>query len=215
MKNFYLLLFCFFSLAFKAQKDKINFEEIKTNVQDSTSKYFYERIVFRFQYDPTLLDSLEMKHLYYGKFYSKYKRDGFNFDKFDFVKNFRSRDSEENIKKADQLLYKDPTDLEVLAIVLQVFSKENSDNREFGLRAMQLRRLLETILKSGSGEDENSAFTVMSVSDEFVLAGFLKINLHTFKRASKMTKDATFDRWKDGKKMLIFRIMKDESLAKD
>jgi hypothetical protein len=58
-------------------------------------------------------------------------------------------------------------------------------------------------------DDQNLAFTVMSIPDEYVLAGFLKIDLNTYKRASKMTDDATFDKWKNGNKYLIFKVIKD------
>lgn len=209
MKLFYFFFFLLVSSSAFSQKSNINFDEIKNEVQDSGSKYFYERLVFRFRYDPTVLDSLEMKHLYYGKFYTNYKGDPLSKEKSNFVKNFKQNNPTENIKIANDLLYKDPTDLEVLAIMLQVFTNQNEDSEEFGFRAMQLRRLIETILKSGSSEEQNLAFTVMSVPDEYVLAGFLKINLQNYKRDSKMTKDATFDRWKDGKKYLIFKVMHD------
>jgi hypothetical protein len=209
MKFLYILFFFYFSSCLYGQKSNINFDEIKTQVKDSSSKYFYERLVFRFRYNPTMLDSLEMKHLYYGKFYTKYKSNPINLDKVDFLKNFKSTDDAVNLKIGNELLYKDPTDLEILAIMLQVYSKGKDDSEEFGLRAMQLRKLLETILKSGSMEDQNLAFTVMSIPDEYVLAGFLKIDLNTYKRASKMTDDATFDKWKNGNKYLIFKVIKD------
>ncbi|MGS0747537.1 hypothetical protein [Halpernia sp. GG3] len=72
-----------------------------------------------------------------------------------------------------------------------------------------MRKLIETILKSGSTEDQTLAFTVMSISDEYVLAGFLKIDLNSYKRASEMSDDANFDQWRDGKKYLIFKVMND------
>ncbi|SFH83580.1 DUF4919 domain-containing protein [Halpernia frigidisoli] len=212
MKNFYIFLFfLIFSNSF-AQKSTINFDDIKTNVNDSASKYFYDRLVYRFQYDPTMLDSLEMKHLYYGKFYSKYKSAPLNVDKLNFVKSFKKASLTENVKAADALLFKDPTDLEVLAILLQVYSRESEEAADFGLRAMQLKLLIETILKSGTNDNENLEFTVMSIPDEYVLAGFLKVNLQTYRRSSKMAEDATYDRWKDGKKQLIFKVMQDNEL---
>ena len=203
------LIFLLFSASFSAQKNNINFGEIKTKVKDSSSKYFYERLVYRFRYNPSMLDSLEMKHLYYGKFNSQYKSNPFNFEKVNFIKNFKTADAAANLIIGNGLLYKDPTDLEVLAIMLQIYSKGKDDNEDFGLRAMQLRRLLETILKSGSLAEKNLAFTVMSVPDEYVLAGFLKINLNNYKRESKLESDATFDRWKYGKSYLVFKVMED------
>ncbi|MGS0747536.1 DUF4919 domain-containing protein [Halpernia sp. GG3] len=133
MKVFHFLFFCLIFSATSAQKSNLNFKEIKTSLQDPNSKYFYERLVFRFRYDPTMLDSLEMKHLYYGKFYSKYKSGSLNMDKINFVKNFKSKEAAENIKIANNLLFKDPTDLEVLAILLQVYTNQNEDTVDFGL----------------------------------------------------------------------------------
>lgn len=206
MKHLYIIILSlFFSFSY-AQKSKINFDDIKKNVQDSTSKYYFERLVYRFQYDPSILDSSEIKHLYYGKYFSKNKPNQFSKEKLEFIDEFHKK-SPEVITIANTLLFKDPTDMEVLAVLLQIYSKQTEDSEDFGLRAMQLRRLLENILRTSSQEEDTNYFTVMSVPDEYVLAGFLKINLQNYKRSSKMTKDAVLDQWKNGRKKVTFRVM--------
>ena len=206
MKYLYILILPLFFSISHAQKSKINFGEIKKEVQDSTSKYFYERLVYRFQYDPAVLDSAEIKHLYYGKFFTKNKLNPLSKEKLDFIDEFH-KNSPDIIPIANTLLFKDPADMEVLAVLLQIYSKQTEDSEEFGLRAMQLRRLLENVLRTSSQEEDSNYFTVMSVPDEYVLAGFLKINLQTYKRTSTTVKDAILDQWKDGKKKVTFRVM--------
>lgn len=209
MKYFFLLFFFLsFSIAF-SQKSKINFAEIKKEVQDSTSKYYHERLVFRFQYDPNILDSLEIKNLYYGKFYSKSKNALLLSEKADFIDSFKKNNTENTLALGKTLLVKDPTDLEVLALLLRVYSKENADDADFGLRATQLKRLLQNIIQYREEDGKNDIFTVMSIADEYVLAGFLNIDLRQYKRTSKANKNSISDIWKNGRKKITFVVIQD------
>lgn len=209
MKYIYLFFFLYLSHSLTAQNSDLNFEEIKTNVQNAESRFFYEKMVYRFQFDPMLLDSVQMKHLYYGKNFTKYKIDPLSLDKLDFIHDIRSADTAKSIRQGNNLLSKDPTDLEVLALMLQIYSRESDPESDYGYRATQLKRLLETIVKNKTSDEKNQNFTVMSVGDEYVLAGFLQINLQSYRRSSINGKNATTDIWKKGKKRINFRVMYD------
>lgn len=207
MKTYFALFYIFISTTVYSQNSTLDFNEIKTNVQDSTSKYFYEKLVYRFQYDPTIMDSLEIKHLYYGKFFSVYNGKPFSKEKLDFIDKFQNDSLQETLIAGNAILRNDPTDIETLAIMLQIYSKNEDESGDFGFRAMQLKRLLQNIKDLGVFSDEEQQYTVMSIADEYVFAGFLKIDLRKYKRISKAKNDSTLDEWKSGRKKIIFRVM--------
>lgn len=209
MKYLYILIFALLFNFTPAQKSRINLAEIKTNVQDSTSKYFHERLVYRFQYDPNILDSLEMKNLYYGKNFAKKKKSLLFTEKAAFIDSFKKNNPEETLSLGKSILLKDPTDLEVLALLLRVYSKQNAEDEDFGLRAAQLKRLLQNIIQYREEDGKSDVFTVMSVADEYVLAGFLEIDLREYKRTSKVNKNFISDIWKNGRKKITFAVIDD------
>ncbi|AZI19687.1 hypothetical protein [Chryseobacterium taklimakanense] len=62
--NFFLLLFGM--LAFRSRK--LNFDEIRKNVNDSNFPYYYEKRVVKLPFSPLSGDSPEVEYLYYRKY---------------------------------------------------------------------------------------------------------------------------------------------------
>ena len=73
MKKIFLsfLLLIFSQLSFS--QDIPNLKEIKKNVTDANSPFFYEKLVYQFNFNPGNMNAKEAEHLYYGKTYANYK----------------------------------------------------------------------------------------------------------------------------------------------
>ena len=203
--SFFLLLFGV--LAFS--QSKINFDEIKKNVTDSNSPYYYEKLVEKFRFSPLSVDSLEAEHLYYGKHYSKYKTSDFSSEMADFRKLIQKKSSQKAIEVGEKLLNQDPTNLEVLALILNAYDR-NEDQKKMEIAGLQLKTLIENaIIKNSYGSDDDKTFTVMSVADEYALAALLNVNLQNFQRSSKMNKEGVADVWSNKKNKITFNVVYD------
>lgn len=210
MKTIYFLLFfCLSSISFS--QNLIDLEEIKKSVTDSTSNYYYEKLVYKFGFDPSAMDSLEIKHLYYGKFYGKYKMSDFDKEKFEFTDLIRDKKFKKAIPIGERLLKKDPTKLEVLGFMVQAYEAEDKENRQLPLRGIQFHRLLNTIIENGKQDKNEKFFTVMSIADEYIVSGILGIDLYNFRRSSQIGKLGVTDLWKNGNKKLSFQVIYDRS----
>jgi|GEM_PF-6231916 len=56
------LLFSFFVWG-----QNIDFDSIKVNVQNENSLLYYEKLLYKFKFDPASMSDEELKNLYYGK----------------------------------------------------------------------------------------------------------------------------------------------------
>lgn len=184
-------------------------EDIKANVTDSTSIYFYERLVYRFNFNPTVIDEEEAKHLYYGKSFSNYKTSEISEGKFDFMNLVQNGKMKDAIVKGEELIYKEPANLELLGILSHAYSVADAENKRYALRGLQFGKMIETILKNADTKKDEKTYTLTSVADQYVIAGILKKDLSQFQRSSKMTENGVYDVWenKKTKEKLTFYII--------
>jgi len=198
--SFAFLLVCFMGLA---QKDFVKVSEIRKQSIDSTSNFFHERLVYRFNFNPTSLSPEEMKYLYYGK---RAK----NGDKgtYDFVEYVKANQHLQAIDEGEKILSVDPANLEVLGLILMSYSKSEGQKFEekYALRGMQFQRVLKTIIENGSDEEKLKRFTVAAIADQYILANVMGIDLRLYRRSSGSTKDGIIDYWKFGNKKLEFLV---------
>ncbi|PQA90030.1 protein of unknown function [Chryseobacterium piscicola] len=205
MKKIHLtLILVTFSLF--AFSQNINFDSIKINVQSENSNLYYEKLMYKFKFDPTSMSDEEVKNLYYGKKFSKYKTAFFDTDYFDFTKNF----SQGNLKKAiisgEKYLEKDPTNSEVLTYLEIAYRKKDKESKNHILYSLQSKTLLNCIMKNGDGKTKETAFKVNSVGEEYLIAGKLGKNIRTFKRTSIMQNDGTIDGFSKGNEAIYFKV---------
>ena len=196
-----LILFSFFVFG-----QNMNLDSIKANIQNENSNFYYEKLIYKFKFDPTTLSDEEAKHLYYGKKFSKYKTSFFDTDYFDFTKNFAQGNLKKAILSGEKYIEKDPTNSEVLTYLEIAYRKKDKESKNHILYMLQAKTLLDCIMKSGDGKTKDTAFVVNSVGEEYLIASILGKNIRTFQRTSSMQKDGTIDGFKKGNDSIYFKV---------
>ncbi|MBB6371424.1 DUF4919 domain-containing protein [Chryseobacterium shigense] len=202
MKYHFFLLLVLFSVFGFSQKSKIDLKNIEKSLKNSDSPYNYEKLIFKYKGYPKSLDSIEAQYLYYGRNFRDDKvstlDDGFK----GLADAFKQGNFEACIKLGKVLYDKDPTNLDILLILLRAYDSQK-DGTNFMHHLNQFRLLTERIKNSGDGTSEKTAYLVNSVGDEYILLNILNIG-KDYTRGSKPTKDGMFDIWeKEGRKLYI------------
>ncbi|UKB83371.1 DUF4919 domain-containing protein [Chryseobacterium sp. MEBOG06] len=198
------MIFSLFSFCIFAQN--INRDSIKINVQNENSNFYYEKLIYKFKFDPTTLSDEEVKNLYYGKNFSKYKTSFFDADYLDFTKNFGQGNLKKAIIYGEKYIEKDPTNSEVLTYMVVAYRNKDKEAKNYYLYALQSKTLVDCILKSGDGKTKETAIKVNSVGEEYLIASILGKNIRAFKRTSIMQKDGTIDGFSKGNESIYFKV---------
>jgi hypothetical protein len=202
MKYHFFLLFVLFSVFGFSQKSKIDLKTIEKSLRTEGSPYNYEKLIFKFKGYPKSLDSIEAQYLYYGRNFRNDKISTSDESFKSLVEAFKQNNFADCIKQGKALYGKDPTNLDVLLILLRAYDSVK-DGNNFIHHLNQFRALTEGIRSSGDGKSEKTAYIVNSVGDEYILLNILNIG-QDYTRSSKASKDAMFDIWqKDGKQIYI------------
>jgi hypothetical protein len=202
MKYHFFLLFILFSVFGFSQKSKVDLKAIEKSLKSSDSPYNYEKLIFKYKGYPKSLDSIESQYLYYGRNYRSDKISTSE-DRFkSLVDAFKQNNFADCIKQGKELYDKDPTNLDILLILLRAYDSVK-DGNNFMHHLNQFRALTDGIKSSGDGESEKTAYIVNSVGDEYILLNILNIG-QDYTRSSKAMKDSMYDIWeKEGKKIYI------------
>lgn len=206
-QNNFIAFFLLLSLFTFGQN--INLDSIKINVQNENSNLYYEKLIYKFKFDPTSMSDEEVKNLYYGKNFSKYKTSFFDTDYLDFTQNFAKGNLKKAIISGDKYLEKDPTNSEVLTYMEIAYRKKDKESKNYALYSLQSKTLLNCIMKNGDGKTKETAFKVNSVGEEYLIAGILGKNIRTFKRTSILQKDGTIDGFTKRNESIYFKVFED------
>lgn len=201
------VFFLMFATLFAFGQSKIDFKEISKNVDDSSSDYYYERLMYKFVYIPNAMDSIEVKHLYYGQLDKKKTNDSIEATSsrfYDYVRNMRYSEA---IPLGEQVLKSFPVNLEVLGLLVQCYVQADKDNPQLPLRGIQFRTLFNAILEQKVEKKNHITYTVMNVTDEYVVAGIQNINLYQYSRSTQHTDHGIYDHWKKGKNRISFLVV--------
>ncbi|MGE8555040.1 MAG: DUF4919 domain-containing protein [Chryseobacterium jejuense] len=205
MKYHFFLLFALFSVFGFSQKSKVDFKAIEKSLKSSDSPYNYEKLLFKYKGYPKSLDSIEAQYLYYGRIFKEGKistsDEGFK----SLAEAFKQNNSEECIKQGKVLYDKDPTNLDILLILLRAYDSLK-DGNNFMHHLSQFRALADGIKSSGDGKSEKTAYLVNSVGDEYILLNILNIG-NDYTRGSKSSKDGMLDIWEKGGQKIYIKVL--------
>ncbi|AZA81501.1 DUF4919 domain-containing protein [Chryseobacterium lactis] len=202
MKYHFFLLFILFSVFGFGQKSKIDLKAIEKNLKNPDSPYNYDKLIFKYKGYPKSLDSIEAQHLYYGRNFRNDKIATSDERFKSLAEAFKQSNFEECIKLGKALYDKDPTNLDVLLILLRSYDSLK-DGTNFMHHLNQLRTLTDGIKSSGDGKTEKTAYLVNSIGDEYILLNILNIGKE-YTRSSKPSRNGMFDIWeKDGRQIYI------------
>ncbi|MBV6879459.1 DUF4919 domain-containing protein [Epilithonimonas ginsengisoli] len=205
MNRIFLFFFLMMATFGFSQKSKINLDDIKKEITDKDSEFYYQKMLFKYKGLPKSIDSVEAQHLYYGRTFldKTISTSDKSFRKL--LDDFKKQDYAETITKANQLLSVDPTNLDLLMIMLQCYDKQQ-DVKNFTYYLSQFKLLTSAILDSGDGKSEDSAYLVNSVGDEYILINVIQIP----RQASRSSKPATggmFDIWENNNTKTYIKVI--------
>lgn len=188
-----------------SQKTKLDLREIEKNLSNPKSDYNYDKLIFKFKGYPRSLDSLEARYLYYGRNFRNDKVSTSDEDFKELANAFQKGDFDECIVKGKTLYGKDPTNLDIILILLRAY--EQTKNKEDFLHHLtQLRLLTNAIRTSGDGKSEKTAYVVNSVGDEYIFLNILNVG-KDFSRYSKAHKDSMIDVWTKGDIKIHIKVL--------
>ncbi len=205
MNRIFLFLFLLISVFGFSQKSKIDLDKIKKEITDKESDYFYEKMVFKFQALSKSIDSLEAQNLYYGRLFLDKTVSTSDDDFKKILKDFNKQKYDETVAKTKNLLSKDPTNLDLLMIMLQCYDKQK-DIKNFSYYYGQFQLLTRAILDSGDGRNEESAYLVNSVGDEYILLNVIRFPMEA-KRSSQPTEGGMFDIWENNNTKTYIKVI--------
>lgn len=205
MKYHFFLVLLFVSVLGFGQKSKIDFKAIEKDLKNEKSPYNYEKLIFKYKGYPKSLDTIESQHLYYGRNFRKDLVSTLDDDFKGLADAFKNENFDECIKQGKVLYEKDPTNLDILLILLKAYdSKQDANNVIHHLG--QFRALSGAIKSSGDGKSEKSPYLVNSVGDEYILLNILNLGKE-YTRGSKSVKDGILDIWEKENDKVYIKVL--------
>lgn len=197
------------TLGFSAQSQhvsRISMKEIERNTKDTTSTYLYYHLVSRFLTFDEHLTHKEYEHLYYGYALQKAYPEELEADaSAECLKDYHKGNYPEAIEIGQKALREDPTNLKLLVVIANCYSKLRLEETGFHYYKMYFR-LLETILASGDGLTEKTAFVVLHEDDKYQIVNELKLKISgealLTDRLDVVTIDTSTQRPKKGEKKI-------------
>lgn len=152
---------------------RIDFSEIKKNVENPASAYYYPNLLERIWADDTTLNYSDYKHLYYGNVFQTYYHPyGVSNAKKEFSDIFKSGEYQKAVEKGREVLAENPVDIEVTLKMIISFL-ELEDTAQARIYGKKYFGFLDVIYASGDGKSLETAYVVISVDDEYRIVGDL------------------------------------------
>ena len=194
-----------FTFCAYAQKGSIDLKKIKKEIFKKDSNYNIDKLTFKYQGLPKSLDSLDSQYLYYARNFQSNVINTNDQDFVDLAENFRSKNYSSVVSRAKNLLAKDPTNLDILMIVIQS-CEALEDSKNFTHYLLQFRALTKAIIDSGNGKTEETPYLVNSVGDEYILLNISRWPQESI-RSSKAVKGGMLDVWDDNGKKIYIKVI--------
>lgn len=204
--KYIFLFYCFlFSASGFGQKSKFDLKKIEKNLSNPDSPYNYDKLIFKFKGYPKSLDSIEAQHLYYGRNFRTDKVSQTDEDFGNLAEAFKANNWEECIRLGKILYNKDPTNLDLILILLRTYDQQK-DAGNFSHHISQLRLLTNAIKNSGDGKSEKTAYKVNSVGDEYIFLNILNVG-KDYTRSSKTRRDGVVDIWEKDRQKIYIKVL--------
>ena len=194
MKRIFYLSFLLFFANLSFGQSSLDLKEIERLTNDSTSEYFYPRLISDFNNQPQYFDSLKTRFLYYGKLYTKsYKMLYLSTDELEFNKLMSKGKYKKAIPFGEKFLQENPASIEIIS-QLRLCYKKTGLKEKADTTLNQLTLLLNTVFQSGTGKEKENAYKVVAIGDEYAIMAWLGVI--GISRQSFMNEVSTIDSWK-------------------
>jgi len=152
--------------------EKPDYEQIKQNIENKQSNFYYSKLWARFQQGDSTMTSEEKRHLYYGyvfhKKYSPYS-DAHDYKKVNTILN-KEKPTKKEWKKLVSLLNTslsaEPFSIQYLyyqGIAYDALKKSVAADKNF----KKIRSIVDALISTGDGLSKETAIHVIAVSNEY------------------------------------------------
>lgn len=160
-----------------------NYKQIKKQVESKGGEFYYPELLRRFEAADTTMTVEQNYYFYYGTA-TRPDYNPYRFSNYDELKEALSGDSipEEGWRKAAQIIEKelesDPTNLRFHIYKQIVYSNLYGKESQETLDAyVQVMMLFSAIMSTGDGKTPETAFHVISTTDEYGMMDMLGLSL--------------------------------------
>lgn len=158
--------------------ERPDMEQIKREVNDPSSKFYYPRLMQMYQRNDTVMTLQQFRYLYLGTVfqedYNPYRHnepDAKLQDLYQQQTHTRSQ-LDSIIMHAEKSLADDPFDLNQMSYLIYALEKRGKVNKA-AIWLFRLNHLLEAIVSTGTGVDTDNAWYVINPRHEYNIINFM------------------------------------------
>lgn len=161
----------------KLVREKPDMEAIRAAVNDPTSKYYYPKLMKLFETRDTAMTHDQFRHLYLGYLfqedYNPYRRSEYSskVEELYYRDKHTHAECDTIIHYAEMSLKDDPFDLRQMSFLIYAY-REKQKNNLANIWQYKLNHILEAIVSTGTGLDEENAWIVINPQHEYNLLNF-------------------------------------------
>lgn len=200
--KFLLILFpLLIGVKINSLAQSLNFDKIRTEVNDSGSNQYYPFLLSKFNQSLSELNEIDFLHLYFGKqYYIKYNP---KFDK-EYLNCIQNSSVKKKTIACSKALINDPTNLELLSAVYN----QTQSIKEKELLKSKFSSLWKVVKSYGNGKSRETPYVVNSVGEIYTISStLLDIDLIKYQRTSTSVKGGTIDKFYTKKDSLFFKVI--------
>lgn len=177
-----IVIFISAEAAQKQQEKKItiekpDMEQIKRDVSDPDSKYYYPRLMRQYEMNETIMTLQDYRHLYLGMIfqedYDPYRTNEKNeyIEQLYYKQTHTRIELDSIISHATKALKNDPFDFTQINYLIFAYRKRQKNNIA-NIWQYRLNHLLEAIVSTGTGLDTDNAWVVINPRHEYNIINF-------------------------------------------
>ena len=165
------------SNASKSTVERPDMEQIKKEVQNPSGKYYYPKLMAKYEQNDTVMTLQDYRYLYLGyvfqEDYNPYRRSTHEYDveELYYKKDLNRQELNRIIDCAELALQDDPFDLKQMNFLIYALQKSGKVNRA-RIWQFRLNHILEAILSTGTGLDADNAWIVIDPAHEYNILNF-------------------------------------------
>jgi len=159
-----------------------DYELIKSEINDNSSKFYYPQLLDRLTNFDSTLTNEEYRYLYYGYvFHDNYDPHWTSPDEENLLKYYRSTDLKEEdydqiIKLATHSIDLFPFDLRAMNYLGFIYHLKG-DEKSASKMAFRFQSTIGAILSTGNGETCEAGFHVISIGHEYVILNMFQFQM--------------------------------------
>lgn len=165
------------SIAAKSAVERPDMDKIKAEVLNPASKYYYPKLMDKYEQNDTVMTLQDYRYLYLGyvfqEDYNPYRRSSLEaeVEELYYKKDLNRQELNKIIDCAEQALLDDPFDLKQMNFLIYALQKSGKVNRA-RIWQFRLNHILEAILSTGTGLDAENAWIVIDPAHEYNILNF-------------------------------------------